>query len=224
MDDGGADVRAGAGALTTRKRPGTRLRRFAERTFEPQTLERVILPALADLEYECGAEGGASVLVRLGAYWGLWKALAVCLLTNWGRQGRPMVEGVARRMTFLFPIVMGPVMVPALNSAFGKQHVMTHLLAFLPQAVIAALPIALFFAVAFEQHPRSLRRLVPAVFVMSFVCTLVMLALTLFIVPIANRAYSASIDEQLKAAGRPSTVSFGPGGVDSHRARATSAT
>jgi hypothetical protein len=33
----------------TARLPGTRLRRLAERLFDPATLERVVLPALADL-------------------------------------------------------------------------------------------------------------------------------------------------------------------------------
>jgi hypothetical protein len=71
------------------REPGTRLRRFAERTFDRATLDRVILPAIADLQHECADEASATRLVRLRAYWGLWKTLAVCLLTVWSRDGRP---------------------------------------------------------------------------------------------------------------------------------------
>ena len=59
LDDGRAHAGAGAGTMTNTERgPGSRLRRFAERTFERQTLERVILPAIADVEFECADDAG----------------------------------------------------------------------------------------------------------------------------------------------------------------------
>jgi len=196
---------------TIEDRPGRRLRQLAERMLDQQTLERVIRPALADLEYEC-ADSGASNVVRLGAYWGLWKALAVCLLTDWARYGRPVVEGVAWRMIIIFPIVMGLVLVPALNAEFARPPVSTHLLVLsLPQAFAFALPVAYFFAVALEQRAKALRRLIPVVFVMSVVCSLAMMAAVLSVLPRANHAYAVAVSEHLKAAGKPAQVSFGPG-------------
>ena len=193
--------------------PGSRLRGFAERTFDRPTLERVIFPALADVEFECADEAGTSGLVRLRAYWGLWKAIALCLLTDWGRHGRPLAQGVATRMMVIFPVVIGAVMVPALNAAFSgpPAPVAPVLLMSLPQAFVIALPIAFFFAVAFEQQPNSLRRLVPMVFTLSLVCSLAMITVTLFVVPRANQAYSQSLHRYLKAVDQPSAVSFGPG-------------
>ena len=122
------------------------------------------------------------------------------------------VAGVATRMAVIFPIVMGVVMVPAVNAEFTRPPVsMPLLLLSLPQAFAFALPVAFFFAVALERHPKSLRRLVPAVFTMSFVCSLVMMTVTFAVVPRANHAYAASVLRRLKTAGRPSTVSFGQG-------------
>lgn len=191
--------------------PGSRLRRFAERTFDRQTLERVVLPALADLLHECSEDAEVSRLGRLRAYWGVWKTLAFCLLIESGTYGRPMVGGVVTRMTIIVPVVMGIVLVPpALNVTGGPVLLTQFLLTSLPQAFTFALPIAFFFAVALDRHARSLRRLVPIVFVMSLVCTLVMLAGTFVVMPLANQAYSRSVEEHLKAAGRPSVVSVGP--------------
>ena len=115
-------------------------------------------------------------------------------------------------------------MVPPLNAAIGRPALLTQfLLTSLPQAFIVALPIAFFFAVALDRHPRSVRRLVPIVFVMSLVCTLVMLAVTFSVVPRANQAYARSVEEHLKAGGRPSVGLFRPERMDVHRARAESA-
>jgi hypothetical protein len=192
--------------------PGTRLRRFAERTFDSDTVERVIRPALADVEYECAGDA-ASRLVRLRAYWGLSKALAVCLVVQWARWGRPAAQGVAWRMLIILPIVTGVVLVPAIRVGLSGQALAPQqfLLTSLPGAFIPSLPIAFFFAVAFERHAVSLRRLVPVVFAMALVCTLVMMVVTFAVVPHANHSYSLSVNEQLKAAGRPAPVSFGAG-------------
>ena len=73
---------------TSEHRPGSRLRRFAERTFERPTLERVVFPALADLQHECREDAGVSRWVRLRAYWGLLKTVALCLLIESGTYGQ----------------------------------------------------------------------------------------------------------------------------------------
>ena len=46
--------------------PGLWLRQLAERVFDRERLERVVLPALADLQHECGDSAG--FVVRLRAY------------------------------------------------------------------------------------------------------------------------------------------------------------
>lgn len=187
--------------------PGSRLRRFAARTFDGETLDRVVLPALADLQHECGDND--SHLVRLRAYWGIWKALALCLLINWGRDGRPTMRGVVSRMTIVLPIVVGLITIPVLNDHSGLPLAQFLMLS-MPQTLAAALPLAFFFAVALERRPRSLRRLVPAVFAMALVCSLGMMVMTFSVVPRANRAFAEAIDEQLKILGRPAMVSFPP--------------
>ena len=77
--------------------PGTWLRRFAERTFDRETLDRVILPALDDVQHECTTAPGPTLaerFVRVRTYWGFWKAIGLCLLTDAGHKARPTVEGV----------------------------------------------------------------------------------------------------------------------------------
>ena len=176
----------------TERGPGSRLRRFAERTFERQTLERVIFPALADVEFECADDAGTSRLVRLRAYWGLWKAIALCLLNESATYGRPMVGGVARRMLVIFPIVMGVVMVPGLNAALGGPPVPVApvLLMSLPQAFVVALPIGYSSPWRWNGIRSRSDDWVPVVFAMSLVCSLAMISVTLFVVPRANNAYA----------------------------------
>ncbi len=62
---------------------GTWLRRFAESAFDRPTLERVILPALADLQHEADAHSDdPHGLVVLRAYRDVWKTMLICMVTR----------------------------------------------------------------------------------------------------------------------------------------------
>jgi hypothetical protein len=88
---------------------GTWLRLLAECMFDRSTLERVISPALADLQHECATSaGGASrQWIWCRAYWGVWKTLGVCLMDATLRDPSPLdvarrrgVRRMLRRATF----------------------------------------------------------------------------------------------------------------------------
>ena len=185
--------------------PGLWLRQLAERVFDRERLERVVLPALADLQHECGDSAG--FVVRLRAYWGVSKAMAICALADVYHQARPTCGNVAKRMAVILPLVMCAVMLPLLNTAFdGRNSPTVVLLTLSPQAFAAALLVAYFFAVTLEQWPTSPRRLLPAICAMSTACTLVMLILTMTIVPRANQVFRSSLAERLTALGRASAL------------------
>ena len=55
----------------------------------PETVERVLRPAIADLQHECkdreapanaasGVRSSSRLAIRVRGYWGLWKTLAIC--------------------------------------------------------------------------------------------------------------------------------------------------
>ena len=187
------------------RRPGVWLRRLAERVYERDRLERVVLPGLADLQHECG--DGSSFVVRLRAYWGVWKAMAICTLADAYHRARPTCGNVAKRMAVIIPLVMCAVMLPALNLAFdGRNSPAVVLLTSVPQAFAAALLVAYFFAVTLEQWPTSPRRLLPAICAMSAACTLVMLIMTMMVVPRANQEFRSSIAGRLTTRGRASAL------------------
>jgi hypothetical protein len=157
--------------------PGAWLRRFAERTFDPETLDRVLLPAIADLQHECG-DGSASWISRVRAYWGLWKTIALCVLRDAASAARPTVASVTTRTAVIFPIVMAAAMIAAFDSAVERALTpVQFVLAMTPQMIAIALPVAYFFAVVLEPASNP-RRLLPAIFATSVVCTLLMLTLS----------------------------------------------
>ena len=182
--------------------PGSRLRRFADRTFDRQTLDRVILPAIADLQHECG--GGASMAVRARAYLGVWKAMAMCSLSELVQQARPTVGSVARRMAVILPLTTGGIMLPPLMNVrpYIGEPVSVLVLTLLPQSFAVGLLVAYYFAVTLEQWPTSPRKLLPAVCAMSAILTLAMLILTMSVVPRTNQAYRDSVAARLGASGQ----------------------
>jgi hypothetical protein len=188
---------------------GELLRRLAERLYDRQTLERVVLPAIADLQHEC--VGGAPTSVRMRAYWGVWKTLAICTLLCTYRQARPTIASVTRRTAVILPLIMGALLLPALDTgSAGKVPVNAVLVTSMPQAFAAALLVAYYFAVALEQWPTSPRRLLPAICATSAICTLIMLIMTMVVVPRANQVFRESVAEKLRVESTMTKPTLGP--------------
>lgn len=184
--------------MNDRPSPGSGLRRFAERTFDRETLDRVVLPAIADLQHECAE--GAAPRVRLRAYVGVWKAMAICSLAAAYQDARPTLGNVTRRMAVILPLIMAGILLPPLMSVRPSTEPWGLLLWMsLPQAFAAALLVAYYFAVTLEQWPTSPRRLLPAICATSAICTVIMLLLTMTVVPRSNQIYRVSIAERLGA-------------------------
>jgi putative ABC transport system permease protein len=85
---------------------GTWLRRFAESAFDRATLERVIFPALADLQHEAGTPSGRRhALTVLRAYSAVWKTLLICMVTRQFRDPNPHQLPTELRSSVLMSIV-----------------------------------------------------------------------------------------------------------------------
>jgi hypothetical protein len=191
--------------------PGTRLLRFAERRIDRETLERVVRPAVADLQHECGDD--ASRLQYIRAYWGLWKTIALCVLRDAAHASRPTVASVSKRMAVIFPIVLGAVSLMTMDGMRADPLGPSEFLLFVsPQIIALALPVAYFFAVTMEPAWDP-RKLLPAIVAMSIVCTVVMLVIVLSIMPRANLAYRDAVFAKVSATAAPGekapTVTFG---------------
>ena len=108
-------------------------------------------------------------------------------------------------------------MIPTVNSELGRFDAGTALqfvLLSAPQAILFGLPVAYFFAVAMDREPTPPLRLVPGIFGLSVLCTLIMLIIAFAVEPRANQAYRTAVYNHLKAAHASeqqlNSVSFGP--------------
>jgi hypothetical protein len=191
---------------------GTWFRLLAECMFDRSTLERVISPALADLQHECATSaGGASrQWIWCRAYWGVWKTLGVCLMdamlrdphgTGRAIRGETLVFLTIIALMIFTPIVVGVIF--PLGTQFGIQRALMAAVFLLPQALSASLPAAFFLALALyrdEEQPGV--PIVPSLLSGSLACMLAVSVLSGIVVPSANDAYRVLVLESVQAGTR----------------------
>lgn len=177
-----------------------RLLRFAERVFHETTVERVLRPAIADLQHECAAAPG-NLAVRLRAYWAVVKTMAVCFVGDAASDRDRTARSIAGRTALILPIVTTLLTLPSLSYmiAFGSRYgleagVLSGALLVAPTLVLS-LPIAFFLAVALHR-PRAGHgspRLMPAGIAATAGCTALFFVLLMAIVPVVNQMYRAHL-------------------------------
>jgi hypothetical protein len=186
--------------------PGSRLRAWAERFFDRQTLELNVLPALADLQHECRDERG-SPLTRARAYVGVLKLFALCALGQAAIEVRPTLGSIGRRMVITLPLVMilvGGAGFLELETLARKTSLATSLEGFallLPATLVGAIPLAYFLAAVLVGRvgtgPDRLR-FAPGVMAGAFACAVVVLLL-MTITPSVNQAFRVTMWEAFAA-------------------------
>jgi lipopolysaccharide export LptBFGC system permease protein LptF len=174
--------------------------RLAEQALDPATCERVIAPAVADLEHECAAAADRRVLVCARAYWGVIKTIALCVvrdaLTDRSRVGRQLAGQIALFVLVLVSIVSIPAWMQTirLSATHGVRTAVEASLLLVPGTIAMVVPTALLFAVAFLR-PRGTGQapIIPGVFASVLACTGLVFALAMFGVPQANQAYRSIV-------------------------------
>jgi hypothetical protein len=195
---------------------GTLLLRFAETTLHPVTVDRVVLPALADLQHECSAEG-ASVYTRVRAYGGVLKALAICIAGDAARDRDRHLAPLAVRLLAALAILVLLLTLPnasyivRFGGSVGIGAAITTYLLAATASIVLALPCALFFALALhrfsDRQPGG--RLLPAALPAVLVAAAVMVAMVTVLVPRGNEAWREYVVTQLRSQGH--TVTMPPG-------------
>ena len=91
--------------------PDGRLLRFAERVFDPGTVERVLRPAFTDVQHERrGVSRGwlQHRLVVLRAYWGLCKTIGICAIGDVARNPDGIASSFGGRTFVFLGVVLAP--------------------------------------------------------------------------------------------------------------------
>ncbi len=179
---------------------GRTLLRFAERVFDPETVERVLLPAFADLQHEC--ESGTTntrsrPFVRVRAYWGIWKTLAVCLAGDALRDRDGFSASLTIR-TLLFLLLLVALMgllsgrwLLSFGATYGEWAAVRAGVLLLPSTLASTLPVALFLAVGLFRTTGAARlpALIPATTAATLACAFALFIGAMFVVPSANQSF-----------------------------------
>ena len=195
---------------------GALLLRFAENTLHPVTVDRIVLPALADLQHECSAER-ASVYTRVRAYGGVLKALAICIAGDAARDRDRHLAPLAVRLLAAMAILVLLLTLPTaanivrFGESFGVGAALTAYLLLTPSSIPLALPCALFFALALHRFSGSqpAGRLMPTAVAAVLISAIVMTAMVTALVPIGNRAWREYVASQFRSQGHSVTLGVG---------------
>jgi Lipopolysaccharide export system permease LptF/LptG len=176
-------------------RPGERLRTLARRLCEPRTMDRLIDPAIADIQQEYSEAIVHGRLwrarwVRLAGSWGLLKGACLYALTEWTVGRTALIASTATALATV-PLVLVPLMHAApfirANGIHGSALLVMYLL---PQALAIGIPVGFAFGVLSASRSavmaRRSRRLILALALGCSVATFLNMA---WISPAANQQF-----------------------------------
>ncbi len=195
--------------------PGRRLLRFAERVFDPETVERVLRPAVADLQHECedrdapanaaSVRSSAPLAIRVRAYWGLWKTLAICFAGDAVRVRRGHALSLGTR-TLLFVVVLLVLLTAAQSTTwfytFSRDHgawaAIKAFLLLVPSTLTMVLPAAFFLAVALFKTNGRMATLIPSATAGAVACAAALFIGAMFVVPPINQSFRTFVFNTLQ--------------------------
>jgi hypothetical protein len=186
-------------------RPGARLRSIATWLFDPSTMERLIDPAIADLQHE------HDDAMRRGLVWrgrwvhtagciAVWKVMAASATTTSTRTigdwacadgcavGRTIGHSCATISAVVALLIWAPL--SSHSDGIPANHVAWMVIYLVPQALLVAIPLGLMVGILSGLRGRvvtiRVRRSVVAMVILSSLATFVLAAWTM---PTANQAF-----------------------------------
>ena len=179
--------------------PGRTLHRLAARLCSTNTLERVVEPAIADLQNEFAETAPTDQIRRartlLRGYAAIAKVIAMCALSvsgNTDDERRAILRtiGLSFTLTVVFTAVL---MLPPLSLVDGDLSSI-FLAALIPQAMPLAIPIGLTFGIAVGLGGRTASRAVVKVILLcALLASIVSFVTLVWVMPAGNQAYRESI-------------------------------
>jgi hypothetical protein len=177
---------------------------IAQSILHRDTYERVVLPAIADLQHECVET--PSRLVRMRAFWGVLKTLALCIAGDAVRDRDRHTAALTSRLVVILAILVVLLTLPVVSSLvslgqrLGPRVALIESVLLTPSNLAVALPCALFLALALHRRAVSepIARLLPTAAVVGTVAAAIMVAMVTAIVPIANQNWQRFIRAELQ--------------------------
>jgi hypothetical protein len=172
---------AGVCAIT---RPGDRLRAAAAHVFDADTMDRLIDPAVADLQAEYAEASRAGLTwrrrwVRFAGYIAFAKVAV-----------RPMRVFLAATLVATMLLMVPPYLQAARYTSAGFVYM-------LPSSLVIAIPVALTIALAWSRPARASGRWLRRVVVAGMVCSALCFVTLAWWTPSANQAFRVSMAREL---------------------------
>lgn len=182
-------------------RPGARLRSLATRLLDPSTMERLIDPAIADLQHEHDEAVRRGLVwrgrcIRLAGYAGFWK-VAVISAARHALHERTTADDRAVGRTVVFSLVavtaLTAVLVwPAFSTFHSPDNGTTVLLVLylVPSALAIALPLGLVFGILLGLRDRaSTTRVNWTIAALGIGCSAAAFIIVAWLIPAGNQAF-----------------------------------
>ena len=187
--------------------PGRTLHRLAGYICCAQTLERIVEPAIADLQKEY-AESGATASQRMWTlvtgYAAIINVTAMCAfsVSIASDDDRRTIIRIMAWFVALTVAFTGLLMLPPLSIVEASISSM-FLAALIPQAVPLAIPIGLTFGIAVGVAGRTAtRRITTVILLTALIASLVSFVTLAWVMPAGNQAYRESIAQAVGLKGQ----------------------
>lgn len=196
--------------------PGRALHRIAARICCPSTLERVVEPAIADLQKEYAEAALTGNVKRAWAlmrgYLAIAKAIAMCVLNppiQTDDDRRSMVLTMAWSVTFVVASTTLLILPPLYNTDVVTSSYVV--LTLVPQAVPLAIPIGIAFGIAIGASGRMALRASTALLIGATAASMLSFAVLAWGMPAANQAFREIAFRQVRARGNEGPITLQKG-------------
>ena len=183
--------------------PGRTLHRLATHLCSATTLERIVEPAIADLqkEYAGASSVAARVWILLAGYVAIFKVMAMCV----GRvsvesddERRDLVKMVAWSAAMVVVILVVLMVPPLINHHGVGWYAATTVV---PQAMALAIPIGIAFGMAFGFSARPTMNLAKVMLLGAIAASALSFVILAWGVPAAGDAFRSITLRELRARG-----------------------
>jgi hypothetical protein len=186
-------------------RPGARLRSVATRFFDPSTMERLIDPAIADLQHEHDDAIGRGLVwrgrwVHTASCIAVWKVIAASATTastraigDWAcadgcALGRTIGYSLATIAAAVALLIWWPL--TSYSHRIPANKVAWMVIYLVPQALVVAMPLGLMFGILSGLRGRvATTRVRRSVAALAIVCSIATFVLAAWALPAANQAF-----------------------------------
>jgi hypothetical protein len=181
--------------------PGRTLHRVAAHICSAKTLERVIEPAIADMQKEYGGRFPRRVWMLLTGYVAILKVMAWCALTvstTTHDDRRALSRTLALSVGWIAAISALLTLPPLLDSSMQRWDAV---MALVPQGLPLAIPMGIGIAIAFGLSARPAMNIVKVTLIGGVVASALSFGILAWAMPAANQAFRQMTIRELKAGG-----------------------